>query len=188
MAYNGMVTEDKAPVLRLAVSGKMRSGKDTLADRLVERYGFRRYAFADRLKEVARELFGMPPGAKNRHLLVELGRKMCEIDKLVWVNHVLGQMPLRCDVVISDLRFRYEYLALKAFDFVMVRVDSDEDARLRRIEKYGSRVDMALVNDQSETDLDDMEFDWVLDGTTYDSLHEGAAMMMKGIGRRPTHE
>ena len=187
MAYNGTVTEDKVPVLRLAVSGKMRSGKDTLAERLVERYGFKRYAFADRLKEVARELFGMPLGAKNRHLLVELGRKMCEVDRLVWVNCVLGQMPLRQDVIISDLRFKYEYHALKAFDFIIVRVDSDEETRLKRVGKFGSRVDLALVDDPSETDLDDMEFDWVIDGTTYDSLYEGATVMMKAIGRTPAH-
>jgi len=188
MVYNGTVTSDKSPTLRLAVSGKMRSGKDTLAARLVERYGFRRYAFADRLKAVASELFGMASGAKNRHLLVELGRKMCEIDKLVWVNHVLGQMPLRCDVVISDLRFRYEYHALKAFDFVMVRVDSDETARLKRVERFGSKVDLALVGDPSETDLDGAEFDWVIDGTTYDALYDGVAAMMKAMGRAPAHE
>ena len=188
MAYNGTVREDMAPVLRIAVSGKMRSGKDTLAERLVERYGFKRFAFADRLKEVARELFDMPMGAKNRRLLVELGRKMCEIDKMVWVNYVLSKVPLRQDVVISDLRFKYEYYALKAFDFIVVRVDGDEQARLSRVERFGSRVDIALVDDPSETDLDGMDFDWVLDGTTYDSLYEGAAAMMKAIGRRPAHE
>ena len=187
MTYNETVTGYKAPVLRLAVSGKMRSGKDTLASRLVKRYGFTRYAFADRLKEVAQELFRMPPGTKNRHLLVELGRKMCEIDRLVWVNYVLSQMPLRCDVVISDLRFKYEYHALKAFDFIIVRVASEEQARLRRVERFGSRVDMALVDDPSETDLDDMQFDWVIDGTEYDSLYEGTAVMMKAMGRKPAH-
>ena len=189
MVYNGGTMEEhKTPILRLAVSGKMRSGKDTLADRLVERYGFIRYAFADRLKEVARELFGMPMGAKNRHLLVELGRKMCEVDKMVWVNYVLSKIPLKQDVVISDLRFKYEYYALKAFDFIVVRVDGNEQARLSRVERFGSRVDIALVDDQSETDLDEMGFDWVLDGTTYDSLYEGAADMMKAMGRRPAHE
>lgn len=188
MAYNGTVRDIKAPILRLAVSGKMRSGKDTLAERLVERYGFRRYAFADRLKEVANELFAMPPGVKNRHLLVELGRKMCEVDKLVWVNYVLSQMPLRCDVIISDLRFKYEYYALKAFDFIVVRVDSDEVVRLKRVERFGSRVDLALVDDPSETDLDEMEFDWIIHGTTYDSLYDEAAIMMKAMGRAPAHE
>ena len=185
MEYNGTVEESKAPVLRLAVSGKMRSGKDTLAERLVERYGFSRYAFADRLKEVARELFGMPLGGKNRHLLVELGRKMCEIDRLVWVNLVLGRMPLRQDVVVSDMRFQYEYHALKAFGFVTVRVNCDHGMRLARVERYGSKVDLALLDDLSETDLDGAEFDFRVDGTSLDALHRGAEGMMALLGRRP---
>lgn len=185
MAYNGKVTEDKVPVLRLAVSGKMRSGKNSTASRLVERYGFTRYAFADRLKEVARELFGMPEGTKNRHLLVELGRKMCEVDKLVWVNYVLGKMPLRQDVVITDLRFKYEYHALKAFDFVMVRVNIGEWERERRVKKYGSAVDLALLQDPSECDLDEEWFDYTLDGTTYEGLYEGVDRMMADLRRRP---
>lgn len=184
MAYNETVNTNP-PVVRLAISGKMRSGKDTLADRLVERYGLRKYAFADGLKDVARELFGMRPGTKNRHLLVELGRKMCEIDRLVWVNQVLGKMPLRQDVVISDLRFQYEYHALKAFGFVVARVDCDHEARMRRIEKYGSRVDMALLDDPSETDLDGMDFDWRLDGTTYEALYRGGDEMMSAMGKGP---
>lgn len=185
MTYNETVRESKAQVLRLAISGKMRSGKDSAAARLVERYGFTRYAFADRLKEVARELFGMPDATKSRHLLVELGRKMCEVDKLVWVNHVLGRMPLRQDVVVSDLRFRYEYHALKAFDFVMARVNIGEWERQRRVEKHGSKVDMALMDDPSETDLDRERFDFVLDGTTYEGLYEGIDKMMHALGREP---
>lgn len=188
MTYNGRVMENKSPVLRLAISGKMRSGKDSTAAYLVRRYGFARYAFADRLKEVAQELFSMPQGVKNRHLLVELGRKMCEIDKLVWVNYVLGKMPLRQDVVISDLRFRYEYHALRAFDFVMVRVNIGEWERERRVEKYGSKVDLALLKDPSETDLDDTPFDFVLDGTTYEGLYEGVNKMMAALGRKPIHD
>ena len=188
MTYNGRVMDNKAPVVRLAVSGKMRSGKDSTAAYLVKRYGFARYAFADRLKEVACELFGMPEGTKNRHLLVELGRKMCEIDKLVWVNYVLRQVPLRQDVTISDLRFRYEYHALKAFDFVTVRVNIGEWERQRRIEKYGSKVDLALLDDPSEKDLDDTPFDFVLDGTTYDGLYGGIDKMMSALGRKPAHD
>jgi len=187
MSYNKKVVNDLRPVVRLAVSGKMRSGKDTLVARLVERYGMTRYAFADRLKEVACELFGMPAEHKNRHLLVELGRKMCEIDKLVWVNGVLGKMPLRQDVAISDMRLKYEYHALKAFGFVMVRVACDDNVRLERIARFGSKVDLALVDDASETGLDDAEFDYCLDGTTYGSLYAQADRMMQSLEREPFH-
>jgi hypothetical protein len=182
--YNGKVEKDTSPA-RLAVSGKMRSGKDTLSGYLVKRYGFVRFAFADRLKEVAVELFGMSMERKDRHLLVELGRKMCEVDRLVWVNYVLGKIPLRASVVISDMRFRYEYDALKAFNFTMVRMDVDRDTQVKRIMKCGSAVDMSLLDDRSETELDSAAFDCHVSGLTYGTLNSGADELMKRLGRRP---
>jgi hypothetical protein len=180
--YNGIVRNES--VVRVAMSGKMRSGKDSFSDRLVSKYGFRKYAFADRLKEVAREMYGMPPGIKDRHLLVELGRKMCEVDQLVWVNYVLGKMPLRQDVVVSDMRFQYEYHALKAFGFVMVRVNVDEATRVARVTRHGSKVDLALMTDKSETDLDNCAFDYTVNGDTYDSLYAGVNRVMTTLGRK----
>jgi hypothetical protein len=177
--------EKNAGPARLAVSGKMRSGKDMLSEYLVKRYGFTRFAFADRLKEVAVELFGMSMERKDRHLLVELGRKMCEVDRLVWVNCVLGKIPLRADVVISDMRFRYEYDALKAFGFKMVRMCVERDTQVKRIMKFGSAVDMSLLDDRSETDLDGAEFDWKINGLTYGTINNGAETLMAHMGRRP---
>lgn len=184
MVYNGKVEKNAGPA-RLAVSGKMRSGKDTLSEYLVKRYGFTRFAFADRLKEVAVELFGMSMERKDRHLLVELGRKMCEVDRLVWVNCVLGKIPLRADVVISDMRFQYEYDALKAFGFTMIHMEIDRDTQVKRIMKCGSAVDMSLLDDRSETDLDSAEFDWRIDGMTYGIINTMADHMMTKLGRRP---
>jgi len=184
MVYNGKVEKDAGPA-RLAVSGKMRSGKDTLSEYLVKRYGFTRFAFADRLKEVAVELFGMSVARKDRHLLVELGRKMCEVDRLVWVNYVLGKVPLRADVVITDMRFRYEYDVMRAFGFMTVRIDIDRDEQVRRVMKLGSATDMSLLDDRSETELDHADFDWVISGMTYGTIHSGADALMKEIGRRP---
>jgi hypothetical protein len=184
MVYNGKVKQDFAPI-RLAVSGKMRSGKDTLSEYLVKRYGFTRFAFADRLKAVAVELFGMSVSRKDRHLLVELGRKMCEVDRLVWVNYVLGKIPLRANVIISDVRFRYEYDALRAFDFTMVRMETDRDTQVGRLMKFGSAADVSLLDDRSETDLDAAQFDWTIDGTTYGTIHTMADRMMTKLGRRP---
>ena len=42
--------------MNIALTGKARSGKDTVARVLVEEYGYRRVAFADALKEMALEI------------------------------------------------------------------------------------------------------------------------------------
>lgn len=42
----------------LGITGKKRSGKDTISDYLVEKYGYIKYAFADPLKMGVKEMFG----------------------------------------------------------------------------------------------------------------------------------
>jgi hypothetical protein len=152
MAYNGRVRSGPRP-LRIAVSGKMRSGKDTAAERLVGRHGFVRLAFADRLKELASEMFELGPG-KNRDILVRLGSAMCAIDQLVWVRHVLRVLPDDVDVVIPDLRFGYELAELRRHGFRLVRVDISPQEQLRRIQATDPGMDLGLLRDISETALD----------------------------------
>jgi adenylate kinase family enzyme len=41
----------------IGISGKKGSGKDTLGNYLVKKYGYKQYAYADSLKNVCRELF-----------------------------------------------------------------------------------------------------------------------------------
>ncbi len=153
MVYNDKVDKAVKPV-RIAISGKMRSGKDSAARRLVERHGFQRYAFADRLKELASELFGTKPGQKNRTLLVQLGRRLVEIDKLVWVRYVFNKIPLGADVVIPDLRFGYELQELKRLGFRLVRIDIARDRQVQRVLQTEPDTDLALLDDVSETALD----------------------------------
>jgi len=48
----------------IGIAGRARSGKDTLADFIVNHYGFVKFAFADRLKDTCCGLFGW--GARHR--------------------------------------------------------------------------------------------------------------------------
>lgn len=42
----------------IGIIGKKRSGKDTLAEHLIDSYNFERYSFADPIKDACRHLFG----------------------------------------------------------------------------------------------------------------------------------
>lgn len=153
------------PPVRIGLSGKMRSGKDSVADYLVERHGFQKFSFAEKLKSLAVEMFGMRPGEKNRALLVTLGAKLCSIDPLVFVNYSLKQMPLNADVVVSDVRFEYEYHALKMMGFRLVRIHIREEEQVRRVLSTEPGTNLELLSDPSETALDSIVgWDDVIDG------------------------
>jgi len=151
--------------LRIAFSGKMQVGKTTSAEYLVRKYGFVKLAFADKLKEIARDLFPeqFEKGEKPRKLLQDLGMKMRKIDQDVWVNYVLRivrSLPKESNIVIDDLRFMNEYKALKNEGFFIVRILRD--------------VPPSPLDDHpSEKEVEQMPYDLLLLNTgTLDRLYE----------------
>ena len=75
---------------RVAIIGKLGSGKTTFADSL-SKYGYVKMSFAKKLKDIVIELFpeSDKSGDKNRHLLQSLAEKIKEIDENVWVNYII---------------------------------------------------------------------------------------------------
>jgi cytidylate kinase len=155
--------------MRVAISGKMGSGKTTLANVLEGYYGFQRFAFADKLKQVAMDLWGLSHeevygNKKNRRLLQDLGIKMREIDENVWADYLLRELNIRdayaspvqvtSNVVVDDLRFKNEYHKLRENGFIVVRVEADEGVRQKRIGEAFKNT-----GHLSECDLDDI-VDW----------------------------
>lgn len=118
----------------IGLSGYARSGKDTVADYLVQKYGFTRMAFADPMKESLYNLnpnisVGGNPGVslayavdhfgweqlkglseEVRPLLqrmgTEVGRNMFGED--FWVDYAIGKSWQHDNVVFSDVRFKNE--------------------------------------------------------------------------------
>lgn len=120
----------------IGFSGYARSGKDTAAASLP---GFWRYAFADKLKDAARVIFGLndiqlygslkeKPDAywerTPREILQLLGteclRKGFADD--VWIRALFLSMKDHYDCVITDVRFPNEAKAIKARGGIVVRV------------------------------------------------------------------
>lgn len=115
----------------LMLGHQSKVGKDTLADELVKRAGFKKIAFADKLKEFASDLFSIPlqefydEVLKNeiaegfdktrRQILQHLSPTIFQVDNLVWVKHVIVKLGNADRIVITDFRFPQEIEKLKEY-------------------------------------------------------------------------
>jgi len=124
----------------IGLSGYAQSGKDTVANILVDKYGYKRVAFADKIREC---LFALDPivGVRDgssatlhlseyfddfgwekakklpevRRLLqvlgTEVGRNL--IDEQIWIEMALGNVAIGDKVVVTDVRFEDEAKEIK---------------------------------------------------------------------------
>lgn len=120
----------------IGICGKAGSGKDTIADHIVEWYGFKKLCFADPLKRACSEAFGIPlshfydttlkevkdpywhvsPRQIAQYVGTELfrdsmqGLKGVAIQKQFWVYRFLKDVVENSNIsfVVSDVRFNNE--------------------------------------------------------------------------------
>jgi phosphomevalonate kinase len=134
----------------IAISGKMRAGKDTFGEIFLERFpSFQRVAFADPLKEEYGELHNLSVEEINLHKevhregLIAHGAMRRAQNKLYWVNKAL-EKPF--DKIITDLRWDHELEAVKALGGIIIRIESFSSERAKR--------GKIINDDPSETSLD----------------------------------
>jgi len=135
--------------IRIAFTGKTRSGKTTSANYLLRTYGFTKISFTGKLIEFAHEFFPdrFEKGEKPQDLIQALREKLREIDPNVWIKYVtrkIETLPKDADIVIDDLHFLNKYNAIKSLGFLVVHLDPNED---------GLPYDILLENDGKVEDL-----------------------------------
>lgn len=123
----------------VALCGAIGSGKDTVADYLVDEFGYEHRKFSDELKGVCRRVFE-PLGAERRHFygtqadkaetipgLNVSGRRILEVVGTEGFRAVYSDVWARLAllgaerVVLSDLRFTNEYTLVRAAGGVVWR-------------------------------------------------------------------
>jgi hypothetical protein len=158
----------------IGLSGWARSGKDTVANHLVENHGFVKMAFADPMREALyrlnpsiqigevygvhlasavdsmgwEELKGISPDIRPllQRLGTEVGRQM--FGENIWVDLAMKAAAQHSNVVFADCRFQNEADAIRS-----------AGGSIWRIERPG----VEAVNDHiSEHELDEYAFDATL--------------------------
>ena len=120
--------------MKIAVTGKMCSGKTTLCNYLCEiEPRFQIFSFGKKVKDVASDLFQMDPQIKDRTLLTSIGQKMREINKDVWINYVVQQCKDVEYCLVDDLRYQNEYEALVKNGFKIIQLNISDELQEYRI-------------------------------------------------------
>lgn len=172
-------------VPNIVLLGKAGAGKTTCADMLVDEFpcGYRRYSIAAPLKDIATKIWGTE-ALTDRGKLQSLGVAVRGIDEDAWIRlcaqkierettrpeYLDGSHYLGGAAVVDDCRFPNELQYLKGLGFVSVRVIAGRNRRLARLQANGKLQDEAQLDHESETALDDVATDYVIDNSD-DKLH-----------------
>lgn len=172
--------------IKVALIGGMRSGKSTIADAIADKdiEGIRKISFGDGIRDIADKYFeymyeqvyeGEYPFEtwtiiKPRHILQSVGQLLREIDEDVWIKQVEKRIEYvktytsYKGVVIDDLRQPNEYNWAKDNGFIIIKVDTPDKIRYRRMKELHESVDDTLTH-ETESYYEDFEYDYIIDGS-----------------------
>lgn len=118
--------------MKIAIIGKMCSGKSTIAEILLDHDSkYEKFSFGQKVKDLAKELFNMM--GKDRALLINFANKMRDIDPDVWVNQVLYQTNCKEFCIIDDIRYQNELDALIDDNWIIIKLNISKELQAKRL-------------------------------------------------------
>lgn len=183
----------KVDVVKICLTGKLRSGKDTVANRLYISHDFHRVAFGDELKRLAHETFPhISEASKPRALYQEFGQKVREMDPDVWIRHVDRKVKAlinvhaphkdRVGIVVTDVRQKNELEWCRANGFTVVRVSAPDDVRIGRAIAAKDNFTVHDLAHPTEIALNSFEVDYqIVNEGTVEELKRKVDSMMSEI-------
>ena len=137
----------------IGILGRKRSGKDTIGQYIVENYNYKRYEFADPIKDILKTMFDLSDlqlnedkekiderwGVSPRTFLQKFGTEICrdniqtfipniKLDNdTLWIKlfKLFYEKNKDKDIVITDVRFLDELNAIKSLGGIILKVNRD---------------------------------------------------------------
>lgn len=179
--------------MKIVLFGKIRSGKDTVGEMLIENYGFNRLAFGDEIGEIIKRYF---PNAfdngKPRHHYQFIGQQFRQLDADIWIKELLRKAEVLdhmtgkpVNIVVTDARQLNEAKKLKEHGYVIVKVVASDEIRIDRMKKAGDNFRPEMLEHETEKQVDLVSPDYVVpnDGTLED-LKENVDLLIEMIKER----
>lgn len=169
-------------MILIGLMGYKQSGKDTCADYLVKNYGFKKYAFAEPLKQVCKIMFQLETrqledmewkekidlrwNMTPRQIMQKVGTDMVRnvLGENFWIQNI--DMRIKKDqeekVVVSDVRFKNEAEWIKQHHGVLVRIVDDTrhdhtDQHSSEIEQLSIQEDICILNHKNQQFFNEIE-------------------------------
>lgn len=136
----------------IAICGYHRSGKDTVADIIAEKYGFKKIKIAYKLKEIIKILFNFTDSqlesekkdiidsywkVSPRQIMQYFGTEIMQykiqefmphIDRRFFIESLINYIHSQSHIrkwIISDLRFQHEWESLKKYNTFIIKIEND---------------------------------------------------------------
>jgi len=175
----------------VGINGKAGAGKDTIADHLINKYGYKRIALADPIKRLVQDVFALDehtvydrvareqplkewPDWTVRKLLQYIGTELFRenIDDVIWVKSLWLKIKNSKDnYVVSDIRFNNELYYLKdnaGKNFISIKVIRD-----------GCDGQVGIIGHASESENLQTNYEIINDGTIEDLYNKVDKIMEK---------
>ena len=171
----------------IGFAGKAGAGKDTAAYHMLEKYGYKRTAFADPMKRALSEMMGWdrrwwfnrawkdhpqePLGISPRDLAISLGTDWGRhtVGEDIWVK--LAMQNLSQNTAFTDVRFPNEAIAIDKANGIIIEINrtNNPHAAINHISEDllpEELIDYVVYNDGSLKDLA-YKLDEIVDNYTY---------------------
>lgn len=158
--------------MKIALTGRLRSGKSTVAQYLCAIHDYMPFAFGNPLKDAFHRAFpNVPRNPKPRAMYQRFGTWAREaMGEDVWIDATMADVEAyvkrhgcekcgesQAKVLIEDCRQENELQRLKAEGFVIIRINAPEELRIKRALDAG---DVFVAEDlRHSTELDVEGFD-----------------------------
>lgn len=185
--------------MKIALFGKIRSGKDTVGKMLIDEHGFKRFAFGDGIGAIIQEYFPEAwAGGKPRKHYQHIGQQFRVLNPTVWVKYMLHNINREADkkkqlwemgkeetpilnVVVTDGRQVDEAEVLKKEGFLIVRIVCPEEIRLKRMKDLGDLFKPEDLNHETELNVDKITPDVeIINDGTLEELYIKVQKMLQG--------
>lgn len=176
----------KTSTSMVTISGKARSGKDTLADEIVNSRSYKKLPLATPIKQIHSIIYGQLD-IKDRSGLILIGETMCEKDPHTWIKIWLREAIKhftkgdKKKFVISDVRKPSEFTFFKSMGAFSVRIIADEEERRKIIARKDGKEALKHLDDKTESYVDSFDTDMVLYNGYDQKYFEDIGMVLKRL-------